>query len=59
MPTLLFLAGLQAIPEDLLEAAAIDGRGTLPPFLAGDPSVPYAGPQRSNGTYRKKRAYGF
>lgn len=32
MPTLLFLAGLQSIPEELHEAAALDGAGALQRF---------------------------
>jgi raffinose/stachyose/melibiose transport system permease protein len=34
MPTLLFLAGLQTIPPELLEAAAIDGAGPFRRFCA-------------------------
>ena len=40
---IIFLAGLQAIPTDLLDAASVDGAGTLGPVPARDPAAPDAG----------------
>ena len=34
LPTLIFLAGLQAVPEELYEAAALDGAGELRQFIS-------------------------
>ncbi len=40
---IIFLAGLQAIPSELLDAASVDGAGTLGPLPARDPAAAHPG----------------
>ena len=49
MPIILFLAGLQSIPNDILEAASIDGATSKQTFWKIE--LPYLLPTISNGFY--------